>query len=109
MEGCRILTVYLYLNDVEEGGGTNFPVLDLTVMPKQGRVVLWPSVLDSNPHDMDNRTNHQALPVVQGVKVSWTQFLRGAMARFSHCLPVRRECLVSSKKLSHSALCLRMW
>lgn len=26
-EGVRILTMFLYLNDVEEGGGTNFPHL----------------------------------------------------------------------------------
>jgi 2OG-Fe(II) oxygenase superfamily/ShK domain-like len=30
--GPRILTVFLYLNDVEEGGGTNFPLLQ-TVRP----------------------------------------------------------------------------
>jgi hypothetical protein len=27
-QGVRILTVFLYLNDVEEGGGTNFPLLN---------------------------------------------------------------------------------
>ena len=44
--GPRILTFFLYLSDVEEGGGTNFPKLDLTVQPKRGSAVLWPSVLD---------------------------------------------------------------
>jgi len=29
--GPRILTFFLYLSDVDEGGGTNFPRLDLTV------------------------------------------------------------------------------
>jgi prolyl 4-hydroxylase len=32
--GVRVLTFYIYLNDVEEGGGTNFPKLNLTVTPK---------------------------------------------------------------------------
>ena len=32
--GVRVLTFYIYLNDVEEGGGTNFPELNLTVTPK---------------------------------------------------------------------------
>ena len=66
--GVRILTFYMYLNEVEEGGGTNFPKLDLTVTPKRGRVALWPSVLNDNPNVVDKRTNHQALPVAKGIK-----------------------------------------
>lgn len=66
--GVRILTVYIYLNDVEEGGGTNFPHLNLTVMPRRGRVILWPSVLNDEPHVIDMRTEHQALPVEKGIK-----------------------------------------
>jgi prolyl 4-hydroxylase len=68
VQGVRILTVFLYLSDVEEGGGTNFPVLDLTVEPKRGRVLIWPSVLDEDPHQVDPRTNHQALEVIKGKK-----------------------------------------
>ena len=64
----RILTVYLYLNDVEEGGGTNFDQLGITVMPKRGRALLWPSVISSDPNKKDGRTTHQALPVEKGVK-----------------------------------------
>lgn len=67
-QGVRILTVYLYLNDVEAGGGTNFPHLDLTVMPKRGRALLWPSVMDAKPETVDFLTQHQALPVEAGVK-----------------------------------------
>lgn len=67
-QGVRILTAYLYLNDVEAGGGTKFTGLNLTVMPKRGRVLLWPSVLNDKPHEKDHRTNHQALPVEAGVK-----------------------------------------
>jgi prolyl 4-hydroxylase len=66
--GPRILTFFLYLSDVEEGGGTNFPRLDLTVQPKRGSAVLWPSVMDHDPTKQDPRTHHQALPVVKGTK-----------------------------------------
>lgn len=66
--GPRILTFFLYLSDVDAGGGTNFPNLDLTIMPKRGRALLWPSVLDSNPMIKDGRLMHQALPVEEGVK-----------------------------------------
>jgi prolyl 4-hydroxylase len=67
-QGVRMLTVFLYLSDVEAGGGTNFDQLDITVMPKRGRALLWPSVLNSKPHDKDGRTTHQALPVEAGIK-----------------------------------------
>ncbi|KAI2510592.1 ShK toxin domain [Fragilaria crotonensis] len=66
--GVRILTVFLYLNDVEAGGGTDFPRLGLTVMPKKGRALIWPSVLDSDPNRKDFLTEHQALPVEKGIK-----------------------------------------
>mmetsp|Transcript_6091 Transcript_6091/g.14766 ORF Transcript_6091/g.14766 Transcript_6091/m.14766 type:complete len:507 (-) Transcript_6091:905-2425(-) len=67
-QGVRMITVFLYLNDVEAGGGTNFPGLDITVMPKRGRVLIWPHVLDSDPNKEDERTEHQALPVEAGMK-----------------------------------------
>lgn len=66
--GPRILTVFMYLNDVQEGGGTNFDQLNITIAPKRGRVVIWPSVLDEEPLDIDYRTSHQALPVLKGIK-----------------------------------------
>eukprot|EP00596_Hydrurales_sp_CCMP1899_P003992 CAMPEP_0119052366 /NCGR_PEP_ID=MMETSP1177-20130426/73689_1 /TAXON_ID=2985 /ORGANISM="Ochromonas sp, Strain CCMP1899" /LENGTH=458 /DNA_ID=CAMNT_0007031911 /DNA_START=271 /DNA_END=1644 /DNA_ORIENTATION=+ len=39
--GPRILTFFLYLSDVEEGGETNFPLLNISVKPKKGRALLW--------------------------------------------------------------------
>jgi prolyl 4-hydroxylase len=66
--GVRMITFYLYLNDVEEGGGTHFPLLGKTISPKRGRAVMWPSVLDHNLSENDLRTDHQAMPVIKGVK-----------------------------------------
>jgi len=72
--GPRILTAYLYLNDVEAGGGTRFPKLKtvdgkgLTVMPKKGRLLLWPSVRNDKPSEKDRRTDHEALTVEKGEK-----------------------------------------
>lgn len=67
-QGVRILTVFLYLNDVEEGGGTHFSALDITVQPKRGAALIWPSVKNDHPHISDPRTDHQALPVGKGLK-----------------------------------------
>ena len=66
--GPRILTIFLYLSDVEEGGGTRFGPLDMTVMPKRGRALVWPSVLNEDPMEWDERTMHEALPVEKGLK-----------------------------------------
>ena len=67
-QGVRILTAFLYLNDVEEGGGTHFNDMDITCQPKRGRIVLWPSVKDRDPNRRDDRTHHEALPVEKGIK-----------------------------------------
>ena len=70
--GVRMLTLFLYLNDVEEGGGTAFPLLNngkgLVVQPKTGNALLWPSVIDEDPEEKDGRTDHEALPVLKGIK-----------------------------------------
>ena len=39
----RFLVLFVYLNDVEEGGGTEFPDLDLTISPVCGTMLLFPS------------------------------------------------------------------
>jgi 2OG-Fe(II) oxygenase superfamily/ShK domain-like len=66
--GPRILTAFVYLNHVEAGGGTTFPVLNLTAMPKPGRAVLWPSVHNDRPNSKDSRADHAALVVEKGIK-----------------------------------------
>jgi hypothetical protein len=38
----RFLVCFLYLNDVEEGGTTDFPKLDLSITPKCGRMLVFP-------------------------------------------------------------------
>lgn len=48
--GPRILTFFLYLSDVEEGGETAFPNLNIAVKPKKGKALLWPSVLNNDPN-----------------------------------------------------------
>ena len=68
-----------YLSDVEAGGGTDFPTLGITVNPKKGRAVLWPSVYNADPLRKDPRTDHQALPVEEGTKFAangWYVILR---------------------------------
>lgn len=39
-----------------------------TVQAKRGRALIWPSVHNDNPHQKDIRTEHEALPVIKGIK-----------------------------------------
>lgn len=64
----RALTVFLYLADVEEGGGTRFNDLGIDIQPKKGTVLIWPNVLNEDPSSMDIMTHHEALPVLKGKK-----------------------------------------
>ena len=86
--GVRILTAYLYLNDVEAGGGTQFTDMNLVVMPKRGRLLLWPSVLDDQPQSRDGATHHEALPVEQGIKYgvnAWVHYRNFRYVYQVHC------------------------
>lgn len=72
MAGPRILTVFIYLSDVEEGGQTYFDHKQLQVNPKKGRVVLWPSVGNDDPSSQqEERTYHEAMPLIRGRKVRY--------------------------------------
>ena len=66
--GPRILTFFLYLSDVEDGGATYFPDLNITIRPKKGMAVLWPNTLSANPSMKDTRMTHEAQRVNRGVK-----------------------------------------
>ena len=65
--GPRVYTFFLYLSDVEEGGGTKFD-LGFTVQPKKGKAVIWPATHNDRPFVQDQRTHHEALPVTKGTK-----------------------------------------
>lgn len=61
----RVLTVVLYLNDVEQGGETDFPDLAYAARPAAGTAIVFPSVY-----------RHASLPVARGQKyagVSWVE------------------------------------
>ena len=69
--GPRILTFFMYLSDVEEGGETFFPKLDIKVRPEKGSALLWPSVESDFPNSkIEEKTYHAALPVTKGVKLA---------------------------------------
>mmetsp|Transcript_10708 Transcript_10708/g.31018 ORF Transcript_10708/g.31018 Transcript_10708/m.31018 type:complete len:311 (-) Transcript_10708:435-1367(-) len=86
--GPRLYTFYMYLNDVDEGGETYFPLLNVSVKPKRGRAAMWPSVLDHKPTHRDDRTDHEAVEVRKGTKYGANYWLH--MWDFQH--PSRAGC-----------------
>lgn len=46
----RQLSIIIYLNDVEEGGATVFPFYNITVKPKKGTILLFPSFYTYTHH-----------------------------------------------------------
>eukprot|EP00035_Acanthoeca_spectabilis_P004374 m.102746 g.102746 ORF g.102746 m.102746 type:complete len:430 (-) comp12548_c0_seq4:3008-4297(-) len=68
MSGPRMLTAFIYFNEVEGGGETDFPRLGIKVKPAPGRMVLWPSQKDEDSLLVDDRTYHEACNVTKGYK-----------------------------------------
>ncbi|MDE3154976.1 MAG: 2OG-Fe(II) oxygenase [Acidobacteriota bacterium] len=72
--GQRVLTMIMYLNDVEAGGETHFPEIGLTVSPRKRAAVLF---YDCTPAgEIDRRTLHAGMPVVAGEKWISTKWVR---------------------------------
>ena len=73
--GQRLLTCLCYLNDVEEGGGTKFTKLNLTVKAKKGRIVVFKNVLE-NSNIRHPKSEHAGMPVMKGEKYAFNLWFR---------------------------------
>ncbi len=72
--GQRTWTFMIYLNDVEEGGETDFPTIGKTFTPQKGMAVVWKN---SNGTGTENSAAlHAGLPVKRGRKVIITKWFR---------------------------------
>jgi len=104
LQGVRIYTLFGYMNDVPDGGGTRFTSLPsgpVTFQPQRGKAILWPSVLADDPHSKDERTDHEALPVTAGTppglttKAKRTDSQRPRSCRSCFCTPQVLSCSLS--------------
>jgi len=72
--GQRSWTAMAYLNAVEEGGSTDFPLADLSVPPQAGALLVWNNM---RPDGKPNRKSlHAGTPVVRGTKYVMTKWYR---------------------------------
>lgn len=72
--GNRARTICVYLNDVEAGGETEFPLAGVRVAPKAGRAVVFDNLLPNGQPDVDSL--HAGLPVERGEKWLATLWIR---------------------------------
>lgn len=72
--GQRSWTGMVYLNDVEEGGITEFVRIGVTIPPQAGALLLWNNNLADGTVNWN--TMHAALPVTRGVKYVITKWFR---------------------------------
>jgi len=78
----RYLVLLWYLNDVEQGGETRFPQLDVTVQARAGRLLMFP------PYWM---YQHEGLPPVSGDKYIVSTYLLFIDPR----IPIARDKVVT--------------
>ena len=78
--GQRHKTALMYLNDVEEGGETDFPNVGMTVKPKAGRAVIFNNIDQEAPGVPLFESLHHAKPVVSGEKWACNWWFRQAPA-----------------------------
>lgn len=75
----RISTLIIYLNDVEEGGQTTFPSLNISVEPKKKSAVYFEYFY--NDQALNDLTLHAGNPVIKGEKWVATQWIRKQRVR----------------------------
>jgi hypothetical protein len=97
LAGPRLLTMFYYLSDVEDGGQTAFAGQDstgrtqrLAVTPKKGKVILWAN-MKSNWRFNEPSAVHSALPVRKGRKLAGTLWIHASGFRVPE-LYAGREC-----------------
>ena len=71
--------MFLYLNDVEEGGETRLNALNIDVKPKKGMALIWPSVRNDDTTALEDWAWHEAQPVKKGQKFGANAWLRSEL------------------------------
>ena len=94
--GQRLITCLLYLNDVEKGGGTSFPKLDMEVRAKKGRMLLFHNC---HPNSIVRHAEslHGGLPVEAGEKWACNLWFREKIYQAPGTTPVEEVELSSPK------------
>ena len=72
--GDRIATLLMYMTDVEAGGATTFPSINVTLFPQKGSAAFWYNLYKDGKGDV--RTLHEGCPVLAGNKWVSNKWIR---------------------------------
>lgn len=70
----RQYTFFIYLNDVESGGETIFPIINKTFVPKKGDALFWENC--KTPEICHNDSLHKGSPPLKGIKYGLNVWIR---------------------------------
>jgi prolyl 4-hydroxylase len=73
--GQRVTTTLCYLNSVEAGGATRFPKLDLEIIPRPGRLVVFNNC-EADTMERSDLALHSGNPVKAGEKWAFNLWFR---------------------------------
>ena len=73
--GARLKTALVYLNDVEEGGSTKLSRLNIDVLPKKGKLLLFENTY-SGTNIKHPLSEHAGRPVIKGEKYAFNLWFK---------------------------------
>lgn len=89
--GNRIATFLFYMSEVEAGGATVFPQINVALWPKKGAAAFWYNLYPNG--EGDELTRHAACPVLVGTKWVSNKWIHERGQEF------RRPCGLNPKEL----------
>ena len=100
MGGQRMVTCLLYLNDVEAGGGTSFPNLDMEIRAKKGRMLIYHNCFEGSTVRHPNSV-HGGMPVRRGEKWACNLWFREKSYQVPGTTPERKTEPIPSPQFNH--------